>query len=435
MTHRLPEIGPEQREGIRTGIYSICSSGHLVLETALEHAGQNRSELIIESTCNQVNQQGGYTGMTPADFAAYVQGLVQSTGFPEERLLIGGDHLGPYPWRRETTQSAMEKAKKLVADCVRAGYGKIHFDCGMPLGDDAADTGFISPELSAERTVRLCRAAEAARNEHQRKRGLPLYVVGAEAPTPGGSLKNAHAVPVTEPAEISGFLDICKRLFHKEGLDDAWGRIVAVVVQPGIDFGPDSFIPYNPVRAEPLSHFHSQLPGRMTYEVHATDFQSATSLSKMVDDHFALLKTGPALTFAFREAVFALAHMENELLKGKKNVEPSGIMDVIDREMLALPDHWRSHVCEKDENARVHRIYGLTDRVRYYWNTPAVSEAFQRMTTNMDRPIPLGLISQYLPEALSDIIDDKLPAKPVFLLKHRILKALAPYLTACRSNR
>lgn len=435
MNNRLSEIGPQQRRKIRTGIYSICSSCSMVLETALEQAGPNRNDLIIESTCNQVNQYGGYAAMTPADFAAYVKGLAAKTGFPDERLIIGGDHLGPYPWRHEAAKNAMDKAERLVKDCVAAGYGKIHIDCGMPLGGDAVDTTFISPELSAERTVRLCQAAETARSDMHRKQGLPLYVIGAEAPIPGGSLQDSHTIPVTDPQEISHFLTICRDLFCREGQEDAWQRVVAIVVQPGIDFGPDSFIPYDPVRARSLSGFHGRLPGNMTYEVHSTDFQNEKSLTNMVDDHFALLKTGPVLTFAFREAVFALAHMEKELVKGNKNAQPSDIITIIDREMALSTKNWRSHVREDSEDARVYRLYGFTDRVRYYWNTPAVKTAYARLMKNLDRPIPGGLISQYLPEAHRDILDGNLTAKPAFLIRHRIVKALAPYIKACLSGR
>ena len=34
----------------------------------------------------------------------------------------------------------------------------------------------------------------------------------------------------------------------------------------------------------------------------------------MVEAHFAILKVGPGLTYAFREAVFALAEMETILI-------------------------------------------------------------------------------------------------------------------------
>ena len=433
--HFLYDIGPLQRRGIAAGIVSICSSENHVIETAMHDAGRRNISLIIESTCNQVNPFGGYTGMTPSDFASYIHGLARKTGYPEEKLLIGGDHLGPYPWRQEPAQSAMEKAKTLVRDCVRAGYGKIHLDCGMPLGDDPADAEFVDPETSARRSVTLCRIAEAARSDAQQAGRLPLYVIGAEAPTPGGSLSDPGAVPVTGAEEIEEFLDICREMFHREGLEDAWDRVAAIVVQPGIDFGPEGFVQYDPARAARLSAYHGNLPGKMTYEVHSTDFQTESSLSGLVSDHFALLKTGPVLSFAFREAVFGLARIEEELLAGKKRARPSGIMDVIDRTMTAFPEHWQSHISPDGDNARIHRLYGFTDRVRYYWKNPDVQAALKTLKANLETPPPLCLVSQYLPESFEDAAAGILPANASLLIQNRIIRALIPYFNACDQNR
>ncbi len=433
--HLLNDIGPMQRRGIAAGVVSICSSESHVIETAMQAAGRRNIPLIIESTCNQVNQFGGYAGMTPSDFVSYIHGLARKTGYPEAMLLIGGDHLGPYPWRREPAKSAMEKAKTLVEDCVRAGYGKIHIDCGMPLGDEPGGTAFLDPETSARRSIMLCRAAETARSKAQRSTGLPLYVIGAEAPTPGGSLSDPGAVPVTKAEEIEGFLNICRKMFHQEGLEDAWDRVAAIVVQPGIDFGPDGFVQYDSERASRLSDHHRNLPGKMTYEIHSTDFQTESSLSGLVSDHFALLKTGPVLSFAFREAVFGLARIEEELLAGKKRARPSGIMDVIDRTMTAFPEHWQSHISPDGDNARIHRLYGFTDRVRYYWKNPDVQAALKTLKANLETPPPLCLVSQYLPESFEDAAAGILPANASLLIQNRIIRALIPYFNACDQNR
>ncbi len=433
--HLLNDIGPMQRRGIAAGVVSICSSESHVIETAMQTAGRRNIFLIIESTCNQVNQFGGYVGMTPSDFTSYIHGIARKTGYPEAMLLIGGDHLGPYPWRREPAHSAMEKAKTLVGDCVRAGYGKIHLDCGMPLGDDPAGAAFVDPETSARRSVTLCRAAEAARSEAQRSSGFPLYVIGAEAPIPGGSLSAPGTVPVTESEEIERFLDICRKMFHREGLGDAWDRVAAIVVQPGIDFGPDGFVQYDPGRAARLSAYHQNLPGKMTYEIHSTDFQMQSSLSKLVSDHFALLKTGPVLSFAFREAIFGLARIEEELFARKRGIRLSGIMDVIDREMTAYPEHWHFHISPDDENARIHRLYGFMDRVRYYWKNPDIQMALRTLKANLETPLPLCLVSQYLPESFEDAAAGTLPAKASFLIQNRITRSLTPYFTACGQDR
>ncbi|MFW6333646.1 MAG: class II D-tagatose-bisphosphate aldolase non-catalytic subunit, partial [Desulfosalsimonas sp.] len=163
----LESIGPRQRKAEIAGIYSICSSHRMVLEAAFTQAGKDESPLLIEATCNQVNQFGGYSGMIPADFADYIYSMAGRIGFDRKKLMIGGDHLGPYVWKSEPAENAMKKAEKLISDCIRAGYAKIHLDASMPLGDD--NTEQISHELSAQRTARLCRAAENNAQQMQQK--------------------------------------------------------------------------------------------------------------------------------------------------------------------------------------------------------------------------------------------------------------------------
>lgn len=69
---------------------------------------------------------------------------------------------------------------------------------------------------------------------------------------------------------------------------------------------------YHREEAQTLSRFIEAQPG-LVYEAHSTDYQSREALRALVEDHFAILKVGPALTFAFREAVFALAAIEEVL--------------------------------------------------------------------------------------------------------------------------
>ena len=128
----------ENRAGKRRGIYSVCSANRLVLEAAFAQARRDRSPLLIEATCNQVNQEGGYTGQTPAQFRDYVHALRRTCSFPAERLILGGDHLGPNPWRAQPADAAMEKACAMVAAYAEAGFSKIHLDASMACGDDPA---------------------------------------------------------------------------------------------------------------------------------------------------------------------------------------------------------------------------------------------------------------------------------------------------------
>ena len=62
---------------------------------------------------------------------------------------------------------------------------------------------------------------------------------------------------------------------------------------------------------------------QFVYEAHSTDYQRKETLRQMVKDHFVILKVGPALTFAMREALFSLDFIEKELLDLHKGLKPS----------------------------------------------------------------------------------------------------------------
>jgi len=391
MKSYLDDLVAAQKRGEEIGLPSICSAHPAVIEATLRHVAAGDAPALIESTCNQVNQFGGYTGMTPTDFAAYVHDLAAGIGLAPRRIILGGDHLGPNPWRDEAAVSAMAKAETLVHDYVAAGYGKIHLDCSMRLGDDP--DGTLDVEVSARRAVRLARVAEATAAEMGRTNDL-RYVIGTEVPVPGGATEHEESVAVTSVADAQQTINVTRAAFRRAGLAGAWERVIALVVQPGVEFGDDFVLPYDPAAATALSAFIETQP--LVYEAHSTDYQTPEALQAMVRDHFAILKVGPALTFAFREGVFALAMMEKEIFPPE---ECSRIIDVLNEAMWANPAYWR-HYYHGDEKVQTFkRKYSFSDRVRYYWHEPDVQQAFQKLVINLSAaPLPLTLLSQYLPD-------------------------------------
>lgn len=115
MKHPLQEMMDKRRQGIRCGIPSYCSANELVIEIALRRAKERNIPVLIEATANQVNQFGGYTGMTPADFVSFCRKIASRTGLDEERLIFGGDHLGPLVWSAEEEEAAMERRRRWFA--------------------------------------------------------------------------------------------------------------------------------------------------------------------------------------------------------------------------------------------------------------------------------------------------------------------------------
>ncbi|HEX5343745.1 MAG TPA: class II D-tagatose-bisphosphate aldolase, non-catalytic subunit, partial [Duganella sp.] len=126
----------QHHAGQAVGLPSVCCANPQVLQAAMEVALAHKVPLLVEATSNQVDQFGGYTGMTPADYIAYVRDLARSTGLPQERLILGGDHLGPNTWQHLPPDQAMANARDLIAAYVRAGFHKIHLDCSMACAGD-----------------------------------------------------------------------------------------------------------------------------------------------------------------------------------------------------------------------------------------------------------------------------------------------------------
>ena len=95
MQNYLDQIIQAQKRGEARGIPSLCSAHPTVLETALKRAAKSENPILIESTCNQVNQFGGYTGMTPADFALFIRRMAEENDLPFERVILVGIILAP----------------------------------------------------------------------------------------------------------------------------------------------------------------------------------------------------------------------------------------------------------------------------------------------------------------------------------------------------
>lgn len=416
----LDDVVAAQKRGEAKGITSVCSAHPNVIRQTLQMAKTFNVSPLIEATCNQVNQFGGYTGMTPSNFVAYVRGLAEENNFPFENIILGGDHLGPNVWQDEPAESAMEKSEVLIRDYVHAGFLKIHLDCSMRLADDPL--GGLNPEIVAQRASQLAKVAENSISERKLGSGESglRYVIGTEVPIPGGATEHEEGVSVTHVEDARQTIDVTHEAFLRERLESAWEKVIAVVVQPGVEFGDDFVLPYQPEAAQDLSSF---IEGQsMIYEAHSTDYQTGAALKDLIRDHFAILKVGPALTFAFREALFALAMIENELVS--KDMR-SNLIQVLEDVMLKRPEHWKKYYHGTQDEQAFKRKYSLSDRARYYWPEPEVQSAFDRLRNNLgDRVLPYSLSSQFTGEI-------SLNAAQVIDLK--INKVLKDYMAACSS--
>ncbi len=416
---------PSPTDGPAVGIPSMCSAHPVVLAATLRECAALGRPALIEATSNQVNQDGGYTGMTPIDFRRFVESLARIEGLAPELLVLGGDHLGPNAWRRQPAAQAMAKAEVMVAQYVAAGFRKIHLDCSMSCADDPVPL----PEAEiAARAVRLCLAAEQAWREAPDRGEPPVYVIGTEVPVPGGAHEDLDELAVTSPEAAGATLALHREAFAAAGLDAAWARVIAMVVQPGVEFDHHKVIDYRPEKARALSAFIESQPG-LVFEAHSTDYQTPRRLAELARDHFAILKVGPGATFALRETLWALAAVEHEWLG--RGGDEDGLIGTVLGVMRAEPEHWRPYY-QDPARLQVDLAYSLSDRIRYYWAHPKVQAACAALLDRLEHsPPPLTLLSQFLPRQYDAIRDGRLRNRPAELLRDGAAQSLRPYLAAC----
>ena len=424
MTDYLWNTIREHKAGQAVGVYSVCSAHPTVLEAALRQSMSDDSYVLIEATSNQVDQFGGYTGMRPSDFRNFVFTIADEVGFPRDRVVLGGDHLGPNRWQKQPAEEAMLNAEALVVAYVQAGYTKIHLDCSMSCADDPVPAG---DELVATRTARLMRIAEDTAHEAGFGDSI-LYVIGTEVPVPGGAHETLSQLKPTSPQAAMATLEQHRVALAERGLDEVWPRIIALVVQPAVEFDHLQVIDYRHDATAELRVVLDGEPG-IVFEAHSTDYQRPEELRQLVEDHWSILKVGPGLTFAMREALFALAKIEDELIP---QASRSGLIDTIDARMLANPGYWEGYYEGNAEEQRIARRFSYSDRLRYYWPDPEIVAAEARLYDNLSAiAIPLPLISQFLPEQYTRVRAGELAADPRSLVIDRVRDCLRPYALAC----
>jgi D-tagatose-1,6-bisphosphate aldolase subunit GatZ/KbaZ len=424
----LRELVRRNRAGSGEALASVCSAHPDVISASLLLAKAHDTGLLVEATSNQVNQFGGYTGMTPATFVRFVHELADRQGVERERVAFGGDHLGPQAWRDQPAPVAMALAVEMVQDYARAGYEKIHLDCSEGCVGESAQVGDM---LSAERAAELAQACETAAPD-----GRLSYVFGTEVPPPGGAraAEVGAAISPTTPTAARATIAAHEAAFLHRKLGDAWERAVGLVVQPGLEFGPDHIDRFSLDSPNLLSDVLSVRPC-LAFEAHSTDYQTPQTFPALAKRHFAVLKVGPALTFAYREALYALDGIAAWVVSG---AAPQTLPRIMDKLMLAEPAFWAKHYQGDPARLRILRHFSYADRIRYYWSGPEAAAATARLRASLETaPLPSPLLSQYFGEATlvrADALRGRC-GQVEALIYARIQDALEPYFACAPASR
>jgi D-tagatose-1,6-bisphosphate aldolase subunit GatZ/KbaZ len=433
MTNPLFNLAAKRKAGLLSGIPSFCCSNRFVIEAIFEQSKRFDDKVLIEATSNQVNQFGGYIGMKPADFRDYIYGIADKVGYDKSNIILGGDHLGPQPWQDLPESTAIEYSKELVRQCVLAGFTKIHLDTSMRVADDDRNLP-LSNQTIAHRGAILMKTCEEAFTELQNRQPdavHPVFIIGSEVPIPGGA-QQEEKMHVTSQEDFASTIEAYKKEFAQFGIADLFKYVIAVVVQPGVEFGDGDVHKYNRMDAYPLTQKLKEYPN-LVFEGHSTDYQSAHSLREMVEDGIAILKVGPALTFAARRGLFALAKMEDELIDDADS--RSHFIQVLDDVMVENPKDWKKYYHGTDKEIALARKYSYSDRCRYYMGDARVQKAIATLINNLkDVDIPMGMLEQYMPIQFIKVRDGRLAKTPEALVKDCVLVVIEDYNYATKHN-
>ncbi|MCY3879796.1 MAG: class II D-tagatose-bisphosphate aldolase, non-catalytic subunit [Rhodobacteraceae bacterium] len=413
--HPLLAIPAAYHRGEHLGITSVCSAHPLVIEATLLQARDSGDMALIEATCNQVNQDGGYTGMSPAHFREFVEGICARVGFDIAKLVLGGDHLGPNPWKHLPAEEAMTNAEAMIRAYAGAGFTKLHLDTSMGCrGEPAA----LADQATACRAARLAAAAET-----HSPGADPVYVIGTEVPVPGGATHALGDLQITDPESVFQTYEVHEKAFESLRLQQAFSRVIALVVQPGVEFSHTDIVHFEAGKAQALRRTLQSFPG-IVFEAHSTDYQTGDGLHNLVANGFAILKVGPSLTFALREAFYALDAVA-DILDGHP---PSGtLMATMEEAMLSSPRHWQDHYSGNATALWLQRHFSYSDRIRYCWPMAQVEQAVSRLRQRLaERRIPHPVMKQFLPELAECEPQEDIPIRAIQNVLRRYQYACSP---------
>jgi tagatose-1,6-bisphosphate aldolase non-catalytic subunit AgaZ/GatZ len=226
---RIKEL--EQETGVKRTVFAACPNSMAVVKAALKSARRNNAPIKFAATLNQVDIDGGYTGLTPKEFVKTIREEARLINL-NVPVIVAIDHGGPWlkdlhARERWSYEETMNFVKKSFEAAVEAGYDLIHVDPTIDITLPRNTT--IDINTVVDRTVELIEHTERFR----RGKGLNRisYEVGTEEVH--GGLADLNV--------FRSFLSLLKEGLRSRNLDDVWPCFV--VGKVGTDLHTTTFDP------------------------------------------------------------------------------------------------------------------------------------------------------------------------------------------------
>jgi len=361
----------EAETGIPRTIFAACPNSVSVVKAAFRAAKRNNAPIYFAATLNQIDCDGGYTGLTPAQFTRMAEleaAAVNYTG----TTIIAIDHGGPWlkdkqSRERWSVEKAMEGVKHSFEAAVLAGYDLIHVD---PTVDIFVPKGeVIDIRVVVRRTVELIAHIEKFR----RGKNLPAisYEVGTEE-VHGG---------LADQATFNTFLRELKAGLKSAGLEEVWPCFI--VGKVGTDLHTTLF---DPEVARELTAkvrpYGSCIKGHYTDGVSNPEAYPASGMGAA--------NVGPEFTMSEYDALAELEQCERKLERQGRVAQSSDMTAVLQR-LVCDSNRWRKWL-QPDEQGLAfealtpeRRSWLVKTGCRYIWQHPEALVARQRLYDNLRR--------------------------------------------------
>lgn len=372
-TERILQIinDEEAKTGVKRTLLAVCPNSFSVIKAAFKAAKRNNAPIKFAATLNQVDGDGGYTGLTQSEFTKMLELEAASVNYTGP-YIVAVDHGGP--WLKDVqsiekwdAQRAMDGVKKSLVNSVIAGYDLLHVDPTVDIF--IPKEKIIDISIVAERTVDLIKHVEKFRRENN----LPpvSYEVGTEE-VHGG---------LADDDTFDTFIGLLKEGLAKNGLEDVWPCFI--VGKVGTDLHTTLFdVDVARKLTGKVKNYGSYIKGHYTDGVSNPEDYPLTGMGAA--------NVGPEFTISEYNALIELEDIEKDLAKQGKIALFSHIKDTL-WELVVGSSRWRKW-CQADEAGKEfdelspeRQAWFVQTGCRYIWQHPQALVARYRLYENLSK--------------------------------------------------
>ena len=359
------------KTGIDRTLFAACPNSISVIKAALISAKRCNSPIMFAVTLNQVDSDGGYTGMNQSEFVKIIQREAEALNI-KGPVITALDHGGP--WLKDkhrleqlSYEETMSLVKQSMIDSLKAGYDLLHVD---PTVDITINKGeIIDIDTVADRTIEIISHIEKFRRENN----YPAisYEVGTEEVHGGlADMKTFHR-----------FLTLLKQGLAEAGYSDIWPCFI--VGKVGTDLHTtlfDSKVARNLVKE--AAKYGSVIKG------HYSD--NVTNPEEYPVSGMGGANVGPEFTENEYDALMELIEIEEKLFHKDKVVIKSNFKDIL-WDAVINSGRWKKWLLEGEDGndfysiGKERQLWLIKTGCRYIWTKPEVEVARTKLYSNLER--------------------------------------------------